>query len=83
MEDLKERYKRACIKKKLDPLDSVLNACESCIGVLNLTGNCLSLDACKVLSRSLVGGHPFHEINLTDCLIGDEGNSILTKLQSK
>ncbi len=77
--DVKERYRRACAKKKLDPLANVISACESGSEVLNLSGNCLSVDVCKVLFRTLQGGHPFNEIDMTDCLVGDEGNWVHCK----
>ena len=73
---MKERYKRACIKKKLDPLASVLSACEAGMGALKLSGSCLSVDTCRVLARTLQGGHPFYEIDMSDCLVGDEGKSV-------
>lgn len=71
--EIYSRYLRACEKRDLEPLSCMLEACKTGAGTLSLSGNCLSADACKILARTLHGGHPFYELDLSDCLIGDEG----------
>lgn len=67
------RYLKSCDKRKLEPLSSVLEACKVGSGTLSLAGTCISVDQCGVLAKTLQHGHPFTELDLSDCLMGNEG----------
>lgn len=71
--DIHSRYLKCCEKRGVEPLLCVVEAFEAGSSSLTLAGNCISLDACKVLARTLQHGHPFTHLDLSDCLIGDEG----------
>lgn len=67
------RYLRSCEKRKVEPLSSVLEACKAGSGTLSLAGTCMSVDQCGVLARTLQYGHPYTELDFSDCLMGNEG----------
>ena len=73
--DIHSRYLKACKKVGLEPISCVLDACKTGTGTLSLSGNCLSIDTCKILAKILLSGHQFCELDLSDCLIGDEGEN--------
>ena len=73
MSDFLSRYVKACEKKSLSPLPCVLESCRNGSPSLDVSTNCLSAGACGVLGRCLRGGHPFVDLNFSDCLVGDEG----------
>ena len=72
--DIYSRYLKSCEKRKLEPISTVLEACKAGSGTLSLAGNCLSVDKCGVLARTLQRGHPFTELDFSDCLMGNEGD---------
>ena len=73
MSDFLSRYVKGCEKKSLSPLPCVLESCRHGSSSLDVSTNCLSAEACGVLGRCLRGGHPFVDLNFSDCLVGDEG----------
>lgn len=75
--DIYSRYVRSCEKRSLEPIPSVLESCKSGSSTLNLSGNCISVENCRVLAKTLQHGHLFTEMDFSDCLIGDEGISMV------
>lgn len=73
MSSLYSRYVKSCEKRGLEPLSGLLEASRSGFSLLNLSGNCISVENCRVLAKTLQQNHPFTELDLSDCLIGDEG----------
>ena len=75
--DIYSRYARSCEKRRLEPVPAMLECCKSGSSALNLAGNCISVENCRVLAKTLQHGHPFTELDLSDCLMGDEGNVVV------
>lgn len=77
------RYLKSCEKRNVDPISGVLEACIDGSTTLKLAGNCISVDSCQALARTLQHGHPFTELDFSDCLIGNEGMEIARPIGSR
>lgn len=75
--DVYSKYLRSCEKRNVEPLSCVVEAFKGGCSTLDLSGNCISVENCKILARTLRHDHPFKELDLSDCLIGDEGKTAL------
>ena len=75
--NFKKRYTTACEEEELEPLSVVLSSAKQCKKSLDLSGSVLVPKACKALGAALKHSSPFTDINIADCLIGDEGELVL------
>ena len=77
--NFKRRYTLSCKEEELEPLSIVLSSAKQSRKSLDLSGSVLVPKACKALATALQHGSPFTDIRMEDCLIGDDGEFILTE----
>ncbi|XP_070580295.1 leucine-rich repeat-containing protein 45-like [Ptychodera flava] len=80
MDEFKATYLRLCKDNHVEPQESVVELLKaskhspgSSRSRLDLSTTSLSTETCAVLGKALSGDRLFVEVNLSDCMIGDEG----------
>ena len=85
MEDFRRTYLRLCKESGVEPQESVVGRLQGggAQGAsLDLSGQSLSAETCSVLARAFQRDTVFTEVLLSDCMLSEEGASILRSTNS-
>lgn len=82
MEAFRWTYLQLCKEAGVEPQESVVAQLQQSGGApisrLDLSGQSLTTGTCTVLSRALQSENVFTEVSLSDCMLTEEGTTLLS-----
>uniref|UniRef100_A0A8C5JYX2 Leucine rich repeat containing 45 n=1 Tax=Jaculus jaculus TaxID=51337 RepID=A0A8C5JYX2_JACJA len=77
MEEFRRSYSRLCKESGAEPQDAVLQQLQHLRGRLDLATQTLTVDTCRALGKLLQHQTLFTELILSDCMLSEEGATLL------